>query len=227
MTVSRPWIGLIRVLTTDDPGVLGAHERLLRLAYPGLAVRTACIPDQPRGVHDEVSLAAAAPKVARLAGELAEGGAAAVIISCCADPGLELCRAAVSVPVIGAGRAAAAMALLPGGPVGVLGLTTEVPLPVVQVLGRALHRSAAPHGVRTTLDLMKADAMDACIKAARELRAAGARVILVACTGMSTAGVTARLRQELSLPVIDPVLAAGGAAITMLAHEGVIAGCAS
>ncbi|HSW10032.1 MAG TPA: aspartate/glutamate racemase family protein [Bacillota bacterium] len=225
--MSRPWIGLIRVLTTDDPGVLGAHERLLRLAYPGLAVRTACIPDQPRGVHDDVSLAAAAPKVARLARELAEGGTAAVIISCCADPGLELCRAAVGVPVIGAGSAAAAIALAPGGPVGVLGLTAEVPLPVARVLGRALCRSAAPQGVRTTLDLMRADAMDACLKAARELVDAGAQVILVACTGMSTAGVTARLRRELPLPVVDPVLAAGGVAITMLAQEGVIAGCAS
>lgn len=213
------------MLTTNAPAVLGAHERLLRLAYPGLEVKTACIPDQPCGVHDPASLAAAAPKAARLAGELARAGAGAVVISCCADPGLELCRAEVPVPVIGAGSAAAAIALLSGEPVGVLGLTAEVPMPIRRVLGPALCRSATPQGVQTTLDLMKADAKDACIRAACDLREAGARVILVACTGMSTAGVTACLRRELPLPVVDPVLAAGGVAITMLAQEEAVARC--
>jgi len=224
--LARPWIGLIRVLTTDDPVVLGAHERLLRLGYPWIEVRTACIPDQPYGVHDPVSEATAAPKVARLAGELARAGARAVIISCCADPGVDLCRTGVDVPIIGAGSASAAIALLVGEPVGVLGLTAEVPPAVSRVLGRALCGSVAPPGVQTTLDLMKADAMESCIRAARELRAAGAGVILVACTGMSTAGVTSRLRRELAVPIVDPVLAAGGAAIAMLAQEGAVADCA-
>jgi Asp/Glu/hydantoin racemase len=227
MALARSWVGVIRVLTTDDPGVLGAHERLIRLAYPELTVRTACIPDQPQGVYDRASEAAAAPKVARLAGEMVRDGAQAVLISCCADPGLDLCRMTVGVPVIGAGSAAAAIALASGEAVGVLGLTGDPPGPVSRVLGHALCRSAAPEGVRTTLDLLRPEAMNSCISAARELRAAGARVILAACTGMSTAGITARLRRELPLPVIDPVLAAAGVAATMLAQEGVIAGCAS
>jgi Asp/Glu/hydantoin racemase len=220
-------MGLVRVLSTDDPGVLGAHEEMIRLAYPGFAVRTACIPGQPQGVHDRVSEAAAAPKVARLAGEMVRDGAGVVLISCCADPGLELCRSTVGVPVIGAGSAAAAIALLSGEQVGVLGLTAEVPEAIARVLGRALHRSLAPHGVKTTLDLMKPEAAAACVSAARELEASGAGVILVACTGMSTVGVTARLRQELALPVVDPVLAAAGVAITMLAQKGATVGCAS
>ncbi|WP_221411605.1 aspartate/glutamate racemase family protein [Arthrobacter crusticola] len=49
----------------------------------------------------------------------------ALIIGCAADPGLEETRAAVGIPVIGAGSVAAAAALAYRGRVGVLGFHAD------------------------------------------------------------------------------------------------------
>jgi len=59
-------VGVILVLTTDDRDLLTAHGRALSAAY-GFDAVSRCIPDQPTGVHDDRTFAAAAPKVATLA----------------------------------------------------------------------------------------------------------------------------------------------------------------
>ena len=42
-------IGLIRVLTCEDPEVLYAHQKQIMEKFPTLIVETKCIPDQPEG----------------------------------------------------------------------------------------------------------------------------------------------------------------------------------
>jgi Asp/Glu/hydantoin racemase len=49
----------------------------------------------------------------------------------------------------------------------------------------------------------------------------GAEAICLGCTGMSTTGVAVRLREELKIPVIDPLMAAGGVALTAILQERV------
>ena len=78
-------VGLIRVLTTDDPKVLNLHGKLIMDAFPDLEVITRCIPGQPQGVFDEASEEEAWPKVVDLAQEMAADDLEAIIVSCIAS----------------------------------------------------------------------------------------------------------------------------------------------
>ncbi|MBT1004088.1 hydantoin racemase [Paenarthrobacter sp. DKR-5] len=200
-------IGLIRALTTADPRLLHAHGGALERAF-GFHVISKCIEGQPHGVYDAGSRAAAAPKVADLAEELAPD-VDAIIISCTADPGLSESRGRVPVPVIGAGASAAAAALTFGGAVGVLGLSSSTASPIPQLLGDRLVHVDGAQGVERTTQLLTPTGVFETIYAAERLAAAGAEVIVQASTGLTSIGMAAELRRRLGLPVVDAVMAAG------------------
>ncbi|MFY9188482.1 MAG: aspartate/glutamate racemase family protein [bacterium] len=202
-------IGLIRVLTTDDPQVLGLHGHLIMNYFPGLEVITSCIAGQPRGVFDQATEEQAWPKVVALAQEMAQDGLQAIIVSCAADPGVQQAREVLDIPIIGAGSAAAHVALSLSASVAALGITEDVPAAMANVLGSALLASAKPVGVETTVDLMKPPGKQAVLTAAEKLREKGAQVLVLACTGMSTIGVAEDIRRELGIRVVDPVIATG------------------
>ena len=101
------------------------------------------------------------------------------------------------------------MALSLGTSVAALGITEDVPAAMADVLGSALLASAKPAGVETTVDLMKPLGNKAVLTAAKELKEQGAKVLVLACTGMSTIGVAEDIRRELGIRVVDPVIAAG------------------
>ena len=42
-------VGVIRVLTSDDPEFVGMHGRFIEEHYPGIRCVSKCIPDQPEG----------------------------------------------------------------------------------------------------------------------------------------------------------------------------------
>ena len=205
-------IGLIRVLTTDNLELLNLHGGMIMEWFPGLDVRSECIPDQPEGVHDDATEALAIPKVVVLAEQMEKDGAEAIVVSCAGDPGVVASKGRVGVPVIGAGRAAAHTARLLERAVGVLGITDDVPAAVVEILGDLMVADGIPEGVVSTLDLMKPEGMRATVDKGRELLGRGAECLLLACTGMSTIGAAEVLRRELGVPVIDPVRAEAAAA---------------
>ncbi|GAB1428986.1 aspartate/glutamate racemase family protein [Aminivibrio sp.] len=200
-------IGLIRVLTTKDTALLNLHGELVMQYFPQFHVISECIPDQPEGIHDDATEKIAVPKVLALARKMESEGVEAVIISCAGDPAVEEASGMLKIPVIGAGRAAASVAVALNSPVGVLGLTPEVPGAMRRILGEFLVADAVPEGVESTLDLMKPEGLAVAIETGRALKAKGAGVIALACTGMSTIGLASKLRSELSIPVVDPVRA--------------------
>jgi Asp/Glu/hydantoin racemase len=206
--MSDPLLGIVRVVTSDDPAFVGAHGAAIQARYQ-IATTSACIPDQPHVIHDAATERVAEPKILDLAAELVDGGATAILISCAADPALAVARAALPVPVVGAGSAAAAVALGLGGRIGVLGLNAEPPAPVAAVLGDRLVGSLRPAGVHRTTDLLEPGATDRAVDAARELVSAGAEAILFACTGMTTIGLAGPIRDRLGVPAVDAVLAGG------------------
>jgi allantoin racemase len=206
-------VGIIRVLTTDDRELLNAHGRALEAEF-GFETISCCIPDQPHGVHNDETFNLAVPKVAALAAGLAPL-VDAIILSCAADPGLAEARAASSVPVIGAGSAAAERALALGQSVGVLDLTIETPESITSLLGDRRVASLVPEGVTETRDLLTEAGREAAVAGAHKLVSRGADVILLACTGMTSIALAATLASELDVPVVDAVLAAG-AAVTSL-----------
>jgi Asp/Glu/hydantoin racemase len=208
-------VGLIRALTTSDRRLLHSHGRLLRETF-GFEVTTRCIPDQPSGVYNEETLRSAVPKVVETALDMA-GEVDALIISCAADPGLAETRAVVDIPVIGAGSAAAAVALAFGGRVGVLGLKHQVPDPITESLGERMLLIDGPASVETPEGFLMPTGIFDALAAAHMLVEAGADVIVEATTGLTSIGMAEVLRRRLGIPVIDPVTAAGSMLVSAVA----------
>lgn len=203
-------VGLIRVVSFSDPDIAAAHGRIIENCYPALQVITRCIPDQPKGIYDDDSERIAVPKIVREARRLVtEDRVRALIISCAADPAVEELREELDVPVIGAGTAAAAVALSLSSRVGTLGITEATPGPMRRVLEGFLTGEQKPEGVQNTVDLMTDQGRRHAIDAVRKLAATGARVVALACTGYATIGLRPELEKATGLPVVDAVEAAG------------------
>ena len=202
-------IGVIRVLTTKDQELLNLHGRLLERYFPMFQTVSRCIPDQPEGIHDAETEAAAVPKIQALARELCREGCDAVIISCAGDPAVKECRAELPIPVVGGGRSTAALSLFYGERPASLGITEEIPIGYADVFGSRCVGHVRGEGVNSTLDLMTPEGFAASAAAAREQLRKGADVIALSCTGMATIGIAPKLEQELGIPVLDPVICEG------------------
>ena len=203
-------MGLIRVLSTDDPEILSSHGRLLEAFIPNLTVISRCIEGHPEGLWNEEEERQAVPKIVRLGQEMErDEGVDVLFVSCAADPGVPELREVVSVPAIGAGSASAGVALSLGKRVGALSITDWILPPVAEVLGEALVGWEKPAHVQTTLDLMSEEGREEIVKAGQRLIDEGARVVLLACTGFSTVRLAPFLEDRLRVPVIDPVLSGG------------------
>ena len=123
-----------KVLTTSDRDLLELHGKKVMSWFPGLEVVSRCIPDQPEGIHDDTTEQAAVPKVINLAKEFESEGFDGILVSCAGDPGVNELKDMLSIPVVGAGRTTACIALSFDLPVGVLGITDEVPVGMKAVL---------------------------------------------------------------------------------------------
>lgn len=78
-------VGVIRVVTSADEDFLQSHARVLEARF-GFPTMTRCIPDQPHGIHDGVTMAAAVPKIVRIAQDLViRADVDLILISCAAD----------------------------------------------------------------------------------------------------------------------------------------------
>jgi len=212
-------VGLIRVLTVESEEILSSHGRILERAFPELEILSRCIEDQPKGIYDEESEEIAKPKIVNLAKRLEKEGVEAIIISCAADPAVKEAREMLKIPVIGAGSAAASLALTYGRRVGVLNLTERTPRAFKEVLGENLIAEDSPEGVKNTLDLMTQWGQERAREAAKRLKEKGAEVIAFACTGYSTIGLATILERDVGLPVIDAVIASGAVTLHALRRK--------
>ena len=150
-------MGLIRVLSTDDPELLNRHGRLLRefIGDPELTVVSRCIQGHPEGLWNSEEEQKALPKIVRLGQEMeGQDEVAALLVSCVADPGVPELREAVDVPVIGAGSASAAMALALGRSVGALSIVPGILPPIADVSSRWTSSSVIPRDLMRFLSTM-------------------------------------------------------------------------
>jgi allantoin racemase len=90
---------------------------------------------------------------------------------------------------------------------------------VARILGDHLIAAIRPAGVTTTRHLMEPGGRERALAAARELVAAGADTIALACAGLVAIGMAPILQRALGLPVVDPVLS-GGLMIRYLLNGG-------
>ncbi|MFC4802179.1 aspartate/glutamate racemase family protein [Neobacillus sp. GCM10023253] len=201
-------IGVIRVFTTDKEEILEQHGKIISQNYD-LPTISRCIPDQPLGIYNDETEELAVPKIVQLGKELEQEDCQVLVISCAADPAIKELREEISIPVIGAGSAAALTALAIGQPVGVLGITETAPDVIKNLLGDQLVGYVRPEGVTNTTDLLTPSGREKGLEAAQQLLNKGAKAIVFACTGFSTIGLAGLLREELQVPIIDAVEAEG------------------
>lgn len=204
-------LGIIRVLTTDQDHVLNEHGNILESKYP-IKTETQCIPDQPSGIHDDVTEQAAIPKIVELAKEMAANpNLDALTISCAADPALDEVNEAIDIPALGAGVCGAHAASMVGERVGIIGITDEAPWRMKEELGSRFHSHSFSPNLRKTTDLFSRQAKQELLKVAKDTIESGADVILFACTGFSTIGLKDFLVKHIDVPVIDLVEVQGAA----------------
>lgn len=198
-------LGMIRVKTVSDPQELGAHAEILKRTFQIDAI-TRCIPDQPHGVHDDESEQSAIEKVIALAKDLVrERDIRALTISCTADPGIDLVRKAVPVPVFGAGETSIHAALMTSSRIGVLGILDSPSPELAAALSGTMQAYEYSDNHRRASSLQGPDALEDLVAAASRLKERGSRSILLDCTGFSGLGLADALRARLGLPVVDPV----------------------
>ncbi|MFV2043476.1 MAG: aspartate/glutamate racemase family protein [Anaerolineales bacterium] len=205
-------IGLIRVLSLEDEKGINSHGLMLEAFFGDTQVNVVnrCIKGHPKGLYNELEVRAAIPKIVRLGQEMERNdGVQSLLVSCVADPGVPELRAASNLPVIGAGAAAAAVALAMGKPVGALSVVDDILNPIAELLGDRLVAWEVPDGVESTVDLMTMEGKERILEAGEAARIRGAEVILLACTGFSTVRIAPFLEERLRMPVVDPVISAG------------------
>lgn len=208
-------LGILRVLSMDSVTAINQHGDRISARY-GIPVRSAAIADQPDGIHDLETEALAEPKLLQLATELRDSGCEALGISCFADPAVAKIRAALGIPVIGAGTAATTMAMSLPGKVGILTILRDIPGHLTDLLGKAYCGFALPEGVTTSNDLKSPDAWAASLDAVADLKKRGASTIILGCTGYTTIDFAAAAATELDVRVIDPIDALGAAAAAIV-----------
>jgi|SRR5699024_791734 len=198
-------LGIIRVLTTKESGILQEHGKKMEEFY-GMKTVTHCIPDQSNGIYDNESEKKAIPKIVELARQMQEQYELdAITISCAADPGLDEVREIMDIPVLGAGVSGSHAAAMIGGKVGVIGITEEPPIRLQNELAERYFSHTYSPALRKTTDLFSEGSKEELLRVVNEAIQSGADIILFACTGFSTIRLKDYLLQHVSVPVVDLV----------------------
>ena len=121
----------------------------------------------------------------------------------------EEARKLLPIPVVGAGESVATLSLFFGERPAVLGILDAAPKAYRRLFGDKMVSCERGQGIQSTLDLMTEEGFAKTVEKGREQKAAGADVIALSCTGMSTIGIAPSLEEALGIPVMDPVLCEG------------------
>ncbi|MEW6545492.1 MAG: aspartate/glutamate racemase family protein [Bacillota bacterium] len=206
-------------------------EAYLRsLVAPGDEVRVASLTYGPPAVDTETRLVEAEYGVAALLDVLAEAGRApergpgrdvydAVVINCCADPGLAPGRELLACPVLGAGETALALAPLFGEGVAVLAPDENAAVMFRRYLRRlgleGMVGGIYPLGVAVAdLERQPDRTVECTVRAAlRAHEEANAQVMVLGCTGLAPlAPRVAAVLEGMGLVVLEPMALAFRAA---------------
>lgn len=182
----------------------------------GPAIRCVGLPDGPFGIESEGDIVAVE---GLLAERVAVDPSDAFVVACYSDPGLARCREATAKPVLGIGEAAMLTAMTRGRRFGVVAiLEAAIPRHLRYIESLGIERRLAAEralGLRVHELADEASTWDRLVEVATALRERdGADVVILGCAGMGR--YRRRLETVLGVPVIDPVQAATGMAITAL-----------
>ena len=210
--------GTVRVINPNSnvavTASMSAALEPLRTA-DGPAIDCVTLTDGPFGIESQADVAAVEPLLGAYV--TADNAASAFVIACYSDPGLALCRDATARPVFGIAECAVLTALTRAPSFGVISiLSASIPRHMRHLRERMLQGNCA--GDRA-LELSVAEVesgaqtFDKMVAVGTELRDLdGAGCIVMGCAGM--AKHRRPLQDALGVPVIDPVQAATGMAVS-------------
>ena len=188
----------------------------------GPSIECATLAEGPPGIETDAHVTVVAAPIARFVASR-EDDTDAFIIACFSDPGLAEARRATRRPVLGMAACGVFTATALGSRFGVISILEQaIPrhLRYYDALGagsRLAGDRAVGIGVTGLAD--ESRTLDRLMATGNALRDEdGADVLVLGCAGM--ARYRERLEDSLGVPVVDPVQAAAGMAISVLARRG-------
>lgn len=211
--------GIRQILVINPNSSESITAQIRRAVADGDGVRVVTSHEGPPAIESDADVVAAVEPMLETA---RHQDAAAVVVACFSDPGLDELRAESDIPVFGIAESAIRLALRLGDHPGIIS-SVEASLSRHQRYWTRLglnDRVVAdiPLGLGV-LELDTGDAFDRAERAGLELISAGADVVVLGCTGMTH--MQERLARSLGVPVVDPCLAAVREARNSLAGEPV------
>ncbi len=187
----------------------------------GPSIECATLAKGPPGIETDAHVQAVAAPIARFVASREDG--AAFVIACFSDPGLAEARRATRRPVLGMAACGLLTATALGSRFGVISILEQaVPrhLRYYDALGvRSRLAGDRAVGVGVTGLADESRTLGPMMATGAALRDEdGADVLVLGCAGM--ARYRERLEDSLGIPVVNPVLAAAGMAISVLVSRG-------
>lgn len=180
----------------------------IRLAAEAADAATSVVTSHggPLAIESDADVTAA---IAPMIATADEHTAAAYVVACFSDPGLDELKRHSETPVFGIAESAIQMASELGAKIGVIS-SVDASLPRHERYWRKINATELiaadiPLGLGV-LELHTPGAYDKALATGRRLLNMGADVIVLGCTGMTH--MQARLEAELGVPVVDPCRAA-------------------
>lgn len=193
----------------------GISDALEGFRFPsGPVIECLTLAEGPFGIESQVDSDSVILPLVRLV--QARPDAAAVVIACYSDPGIDACRSVTTCPVFGIQESGTLMAMARGDRFGVIALSDRSIarhmryLRRMQVIDRLAGERAADLSVAESAS--EGNTFDTLLNAGQLLvDQDGADAIVLGCAGM--ARHRAALEANLKVPVIDPTQAAVGMAL--------------
>lgn len=187
---------------------------LAAFRFPGgPAIECVTLAEGPFGVQSQIDADSVILPLARLVEK--RGDAAAFVIACYSDPGIDACRSVTRAPVFGIQESGVLTALCRGDRFGVIAIAEPSIPRHRRYLARmgVLERLAGERPLNISVDeSARGDSTFALLEEVGALLIGdGADVIVLGCAGM--AKHRAGLERSLGIPVIDPVQAATAMAV--------------
>lgn len=189
-------------------------DRLRTAAAQDVEIAMTCVSKTHVCIDSALDAAIAAPEVVSLAMEAEWQGYDAVGIYCLSDPGYDACREAVSIPVLGGGHCAFAMAMLMGYTTSLITTSSRrIPQKVefVRSCGIDFHRLVSVRQISYDIAAhrdgsRREETVRQLACTAQEcVERDGADTVILGC--LSFAGMGREVEEISGVPVIDPAYA--------------------
>ncbi|AEC51394.1 putative protein hydantoin racemase [Pyrococcus sp. NA2] len=204
----------MRILVINPIGTSRWNESDKRIyesfSSPNTEIKVVNLEEGPISIETRKAKAEVVPQIVEIALRYGKDYDA-IIVNCCADPGVDVIRSILDKPVIGPCEASLALATVLGKKIGIV-TVSKTSIPIFEEHIRKLNFEKLVVSIRA-IDISVPEieedvnrTINLLLKECKEAEKEGAEVILLGCTGL--AGLARELQKHIEIPIIDPVGAA-------------------